>query len=161
MGYYVNLASSNVVVKKEHLDAAYKAMIELNDHDGLKRGGSSTGKKWFSWMPEDIAAECPDAQSVLECLGFTTEIRSNGDLWISGYDSKIGQEELFLKAIAPYVGVVDWHIQENPVNSEPYNPQMEWVGEDGEFWMHVFKNNTLYTAAGEKTYKSEQEVEGF
>jgi hypothetical protein len=134
-------------------------MCDLNKRDDLKHGGSSLGAKWFSWMPEDIAAECPDAESVLKCLGFSVDVRENGDLWLSGYDSKIGQEELFLQAIAPYVGIVDWYAKRNPATDEPFNPQMEWVGEDGEFWMHIFKNGKLYTAAGEKKYGNELEVE--
>jgi hypothetical protein len=124
MGYYVTLRESDFEIPAENLDAAYEAMCRLNvTHDHLKNGGSWGGggqtAKWFSWMPENYPEVCPDAASIFEHLGFEVEITESGSLRLNYYDSKIGQEELFLEACAPYA--VD-------------KTGLIWQGEDGEMW---------------------------
>ena len=158
MGYYVSMSGSNVAIKKEHLADAYKAMCELNEHDELKTGGSSLGNKWFAWMPEHYPTECEDAKEILEYLGFSVSTQDDGGLWISGYDSKIGQEEVFLYAIAPYVDLTDWAKERVDRTGVELVPEMEWVGEDGEFWKYIFKDKKMYSAHGKKEYGVVSEV---
>ena len=139
MGYYVTLESSNCYLTAEHKEEAYKRLCELNNHNDFKRGGSfgaveptaSVGTedrpapphnapredRWFSWCEWNYQEICKDAEAILQMIGFETDA-SNGDIHIYSYDSKTGQEDLFLATIC------DLLIGE-----------MEWRGEDGNQWM--------------------------
>lgn len=134
MGYNVEIIRSTAKIPAANLDRAYQKMCALNiTHHKEKRGGSwSAGKRdeaWFSWMDANYPETCRDANAVLEQLGFYTEYDQQGDLLITGYDSKMGQEDLFLKAI------------ENEVSGE-----IEWVGEDHERWTTVLKGDDVIDA---------------
>lgn len=125
MGYYVTLIETDFTVPTANIDEAYKRLIELNQNDALKRGGSwgrkrSEGEaitaanctgddprpegmnyhpaRWFSWMGADYPSDCPDLASIFERLGFEVEQDDNG-LHLLYYDSKTGQEDEFLAAI--------------------------------------------------------------
>jgi hypothetical protein len=134
MGYNVEIIKSTAKIPAANLDRAYQKMCALNvTHHKDKRGGSwSAGKRdtaWFSWMDANYPETCKDANAVLEQLGFYTSFNEQGDLLIEGYDSKMGQEDLFLKAI------------ENEVSGE-----IEWVGEDHERWTTVLKGDNVIDA---------------
>lgn len=121
MGYYVNIVESTARIPARILGRVYEIMCSLNEtHDHMKRGGNQT-KKWFSWMDANYPETCEDAQAIFEMLGFETEYNSAGDLLLTGYDSKMGQEDLFLKAIENYV-----------------IGEISWVGEDNNQWTTEF-----------------------
>ena len=134
MGYNVSIEESTFTIPVENLDAAYKAMCELNYTvpNSQKRGGSHPGKDkapeygphkccWFSWMDWNYDEKCKNAEEVLHEVGFYTYISENGNLHIDGYDSKTGQEDLFLKAISTL--------------SKGY---IVWKGEEGEVWGETY-----------------------
>ena len=134
MGYYVSIEESTFQIPVENLDAAYKAMCELNFTvpNSQKRGGSHPGKDkapeygphkccWFSWIDWNYNETCTSADEILQQLGFYTYISENGNLHIDGYDSKTGQEDLFLKAISTL--------------SKGY---IVWKGEEGEIWGETY-----------------------
>lgn len=129
MGYYIEILESTAAVKGKYLEEAYKAACDLNKRDDLKRGGSyHSGKKtasWFSWMDENYPETCKNVQEILEQLGFDTR-KKDGDILITGYDNKSGQEELFLKTLAPYM-----------------DGAIVWQGEENERWKHTFKDGNL------------------
>ena len=77
-------------------------------------------------MDENYPETCEDAQAVLEQLGFSTEYNDAGDLLLTGYDNKTGQEALFLKAI-----------EEDGVGF------IVWEGEDGKTWCTFFVDETV------------------
>ena len=136
MGYEIQITKSTAVIPAANLKRAYQKMCALNTtHHNQKRGGSWSGGKampdssWFSWMDANYPQTCPDAQAVLEQLGFYINIADNGDLHIEGYDSKMGQEDLFLKAI------------ENEASGE-----IQWMGEEGETWTTVFYGDSVIDA---------------
>jgi hypothetical protein len=144
MGYYVS-GNGHLVIKKENLAAAYEALMALNDApDGVKRGGSYGGGKqhssWFSWMPADLR-ELADTKAVFEQLGFET-MDHNGDLVITCYDNKIGQEEVFFAAAAPFIE----------------NGEYEWTGEDSAFWQWEFIDGKMYQRDGTRSYGEAVEV---
>ena len=127
MGYYIEIEKSTFNIPEENLDKALAAFKELNrtTPDSEKRGGSYEGgvkaTSWFSWMPHDYDKYVTTAEEVLILLGFEThKDETTGAVHIDKYDSKIGQEELFLNAIAHLV--------------DP-NSQIFWKGEDGARWM--------------------------
>jgi hypothetical protein len=134
MGYNVEILKSTARIPAANLKRAYEKMCALNTtHHAQKRGGSWSGgtksESWFSWMDANYPETCKDAQAVLEQLGFYTSTDTNGDLLIEGYDSKMGQEDLFLKAIETDVtGVI------------------EWVGEDHERWTTTFIGDQILDA---------------
>ena len=126
MGYYVEIEVSNAVIPAENLERAYAKMCALNTtHDHVKRGGSYSGgkqtAKWFSWMDENYPDTCKDARAVLDALGFYTHYDEQGNLHIDGYDSKTGQEDLFLQTIA-----------------DDATGKIAWRGEDGDRWTTLF-----------------------
>lgn len=131
MGYYVNIVESTAKIPAANLQKAYENMCLLNTtHDHVKRGccwsGGKQTEKFFSWMDENYPETCEDAQAVLEQLGFETEYNEDGDLLITGYDSKTGQEDLFLESITYFTeGTIEWH------------------GEDGDTWTTEFQGEGI------------------
>jgi len=146
MGYYVE-GNGYLVVKKENLAAAHEALMMLQDAPSeSKQGGAwapGTGKtaSWYSWMPEDLRT-LPDTQSVFETLGFEIEVSDNGDIVIGHYDSKIGQEEVFFAAAAPFIE----------------DGEYEWIGEDGAFWTWEFNGGKMFRKEGHRSYGEAVEV---
>lgn len=126
MGYYVTLEESTFTLPTDELDEAYRRMCNLNERDDLKNGGSYSGgkmtAKWFSWMPENYPETCENADSIFRELGFQTEQSAEG-LKLVGYDSKTGQEELFLQAVCDLAAA---------------DSRMYWIGEDGQRWMYEY-----------------------
>jgi len=145
MGYYVN-GTGHLVIRAANLDNAYEALMKLQDApDNAKRGGLYSGGKhvarWFSWMPEDLRT-LPDAKAVFEALGFETMTNESGDLVISCYDNKTGQEEVFFAAAAMFIE----------------DGEYEWQGEDGESWLWEFSEGRMYVRHGRVEYGGREEL---
>ena len=130
MGYYVHITYSNAVIPAENLPAALDALRGLDARDDLKSGGSSAGDKWFSWMNHFDLANAPTVLSVLEQLGFEVDSDGRGGLSIIGYDSKTGDEGIFIQTLAPYI------------ESGSY---IEWQGEDNEAYRWHFHHGLMTT----------------
>lgn len=138
MGYYVEILESTFCIPAENLYAAYEAMCQLNftTPNNHKRGGSYPGKDkapnlgphehcWFSWMDWNYHETCADAQAILEALGFETSYSSDGDLTIDYFNSKAGQEDLFLDSISPLSrGYIVWKGEEGEVWGETYGGEI-------------------------------------
>lgn len=129
MGYFVQIDECDFRILKEHLNDAYKAMCALNHDPNASKGGGSWGPNgktalWFSWMPENYDETLTSADEILTELGFYTDLTAEGDLAITGYDSKIGDEEQFLDVLVPFV------------NEDAY---IVWRGEDGAVWKWTTK----------------------
>ena len=126
MGYYVRLEESTAVLPKKHQAEAYRRMCALNDNDDLKQGGSigpDGEEKWFSWMDPNYPDTCADAKAILADLGFWFPDLSDksDDLVFEDYDSKAGQEDLFIFTIGNLM-----------------TGYMVWSGEDGDKWRWEF-----------------------
>jgi len=139
MGYYVNTEDINVVVPKDLLEDAYEAICDLNQHDDLKQGGSwgpdeSKNQYWFSWMPEDIRAACPDLLAVVNEIGFDSKYDEAGNLVLGHYSNKTGQEDLLIDAIAPFVQEGSYVI---------------WRGEDNSYYKWEFNDGKMLVIPGE------------
>ena len=146
MGYYVN-GNGELRIKKENLDKAYEALMALQDAPNkAKRGGSSGGGQeprfWYSWMPEDLRT-LPDTKAVFAELGFEVRDDENGDLLISCYDSKTGQEDVFFAAAAPFIE----------------DGEYDWTGEDGEFWRWQFTDGKMFLLSGQRIYTHAAPIE--
>jgi len=134
MGYFTKLTDSNFVIPEtpEVLAAIHEMDTKF---DALKRGGSfgPEGKteKWFSWMPQ--LSTFTTVREVFEALGFDCydDMRgTDGAFYLQGYDSKTGQEDLFLAVVAPFV------------EDGSYT---EWRGEDGAMYRFTVVNGRLTT----------------
>jgi len=142
MGYYVN-GEGSLTIKNANLPAAYEALMALNDApDENKNGGSWGGgtegrtAAWYSWMPADLRT-LPTVQDVFRELGFEVEVDGDtGDVFIGRYDSKMGQEEVFFAAAAPFIEDGDY----------------EWQGEDGAFWKWSFTDGKMFYLSGRRSY---------
>lgn len=131
MGYNIEIVESTAYIPKANLDIAYRKMCALNTtHHELKQGWSwGNGKKvssWFSWMDSNYPETCSDTQAILHQLGFDTTYNIDGDLVIIDYDSKMGQEDLFLDTIS--------HLAFGKI---------DWIGEDGSTWTTEFLGDSV------------------
>lgn len=140
MGYYIDLVKSDWYVPIENENAAFQALKDLNrpENNHLKSGGSfgPDGKKsvfWYSWMPEDYDAHAESVADVLEMLGFECLADSTGTRITGWYQEKMGDERVFLNALAPYV---------------PDGSYLEWRGEDFRAWRYFFSNGTMIEQQG-------------
>ena len=125
-----------------HTSLAYWRMCDLNKHDHLKRGGSSTGEKWFSWMAADYPERLKTALDILIELGFDVEEGDEG-LVVYAYDNKSGQEELFLEAISDL-------IVPQTGKDKPY---IVWRGEDDMVWKDIYGEKTVRSLTGVITFQ--------
>lgn len=146
MGYYVS-GNGELRIKSENLGKAYEALMALQDApEKAKRGGSSGGDKapryWFSWMPEDLRT-LADTKAVFAELGFEVNDNEDGDLLISCYDNKTGQEDVFFAAAAPFIEEGEY----------------DWTGEDGEFWRWQFREGKMYLLSGQRIYTNASPIE--
>lgn len=145
MGYYVS-GTGSFTIKKENLDAAHAALVALQDAPDKAKGGGvyggpDNGKRWFSWMPDDLRT-LTSAKEVFEALGFECDIEDD-NLIVGGYDSKTGQEDVFACAAAPYIE----------------DGEYEWTGEDGEFWAWKFISGRMFILEGRRVYSHASPVE--
>ena len=146
MGYYVS-GNGELRIKKENLGKAHEALMSLQDAPPkAKRGGSSGGDKaprfWYSWMPEDLRT-LVDTKAVFAELGFEVSDNEDGDLLISCYDNKTGQEDVFFAAAAPFIEEGEY----------------DWTGEDGEFWRWEFRDGKMFLLSGQRIYTHSAPVE--
>lgn len=125
MGYYINLTDSNANIPAENLDEALTRLKALNHKPGVHKNGGrwpKTGSPlddWFSWMPADYDQTVESVEDVFKLLGFECESNPDDGLTIYGYDSKIGQEQLFIDEVADLFTDGSY---------------MVWRGEDSEIW---------------------------
>lgn len=141
MGYNVNMRGANFTIPADKLDDACQALKELNKHDELKTGGSfgpgNQREYWFAWMPANYDETMHTAAEILIELGFEIMGEDGEDLTLVGYDSKMGNERVFLAALAPFV---------------PAGSYVNWEGEDGEYWQDYFDGTTMTTKQGSVVY---------
>lgn len=124
MGYYVTLEEANFIIPADKLEEAAARLKALNHKPGVeKRGGSwgAGGKtaSWFSWMDEDYDQKLHTAKEIFEALGFEVSDTEDGGISLDYYDSKSGQEDLFINEVK-HLANSDWYLI--------------WRGEDGEVW---------------------------
>lgn len=152
MGYYIDIEECEFFLAKQDFEKAYKACVALNDRDDLKSGGGGgftlpNGEKmkwgdprpegmnyhpmkWFSWMEPDYPETLKTFPEILIQLGFDISYDESGNICGLSYNSKIGDEELFLEAIAPFV------------KSGSY---ISWIGEDHNMWRYEFNDGKMTT----------------
>jgi len=124
MGYYIT-AEGTIEMPRSLESEALHALKMLNYDHEQKRAGAfpKTDDPFYSyrysWMPERWHDTVKSVQDVLELVGFHVEKQrfSGLDVYTLTYDSKTGQEDVFLNCLAGYAQV-----------------EVEVVGEDGARW---------------------------
>lgn len=140
MRYHAHLTDANFSIPADALDLAYATLCNLNTDDSIKGGSSSVPgyrTHHFSWMDADYPDKCEDAAAIFAELGFETFIDGDGALMLISYDSKIGDEEMFVAAVAPFVTPGSY---------------MRWRGEDGEMWGWDFDGTSMIRRAAVVTW---------
>lgn len=132
MGYYWNTEEIKVNIDAKHVPMAFAVLKALNTRDDLKHGGSyskgETKAKWFSWMPEHYDKEVNSLKEIFDLLGFVDSKEDGLGVVLGQYDSKRGQEMLFLQVAAPFVRKDSYII---------------WKGEDGSRWRYDFNGKKM------------------
>ena len=137
MGYYATLTFSDCRVEDEQsfwLDANRV----LNFESELGRGGSSHDRTWYSWMNQGEHVKAYHARNLagwFSAWGFATGRMDDDKLYITEYDSKVGQEELMLYIVRHNLRGV-----------------LEWRGEDGDEWRNIFDDGNMYYSRTERTW---------
>ena len=139
MGYYVS-GEGELVIKQENLTAAYEAMMALQEKPAEGKRGGGGAQAWYSWMWEDLRT-IPNAAEVFRALGCEVGESDEG-IVIARYDSKNGQEDVFIAAAAPFIE----------------DGEYEWTGEDGEFWRWEFIGGKMYCREGKRMWSEAHEV---
>lgn len=141
MGYYINIVESDIFIDSQDKEDAYKALCELNNHNEFKTGGSwprvesdvPNSSVWFAWMPWNYPETCETLEEILRELGFDVIADEDGNIVELYYNDKSGNQDHFLKALAPYVR---------------NNSYIIWQGEDHSVWRMVFENGTMTEKSG-------------
>lgn len=130
MGYHIEIEDANLTIKAEVQEQVIHIWKELNSprYDNQKRGGGGGGKKWYSFMTEDYDKNCKTIDDILEELRFDIKRMPNNDVKIVDFQSKLGQEDVFFKAISHLI--------------EP-GQYLLWKGEDGSQFAWSFDGKKL------------------
>lgn len=133
MGYRIAMVDCDFFIRKEDKVAALGAIKALDPFNG--RGGAfdvDTGKveSWFSWVCTDEYKNATTLQEAAEAWRWELQGAVGGDVTAICFDGeKLGDDEHFLMAIAPFVRDGSW---------------IEIEGED-EHWRWCFAGGVLHT----------------
>jgi hypothetical protein len=139
MGYYIDLVDAEWEITESPESLATIREMPTKYH-AIKRGGSSNGEKWFSWMNDTDIETAETVESVFNQLGFETE-KVDGGFKLAYYNSKTGQEDLFLAVMAPFTKDGSY---------------IEWRGEDGELWKFEIHNGRMFRSESEIIWTNSQ-----
>lgn len=139
MGYYIDLVDAEWEITESPESLATIREMPVKYHH-IKRGGSSNGEKWFSWMNDTDIENAETVERVFGHLGFDTEETDNG-FKLVGYNSKTGQEDLFLAVMAPFTKDGSY---------------IEWRGEDGALWKFEIRGGRMFRSESEIIWTNSQ-----
>jgi hypothetical protein len=134
MGYCMEQQASSFYIKAENKQKALEAIqalayrVDVDGSGGSYSGGQKT-EAWYSWVTTKeffeaktlpFAVEAWRWQIIEDAEGNVVDIDFNGE--------KLGDDDAFLHAIAPYVEA---------------NSFIEMSGEDGALWRWVFDGDEM------------------
>ena len=141
----------DLTIPAENTQDAFQTLCNLNTKDDLKSGHIFSSKKLikpenstslaedpsvrFINMPWNYDEVCEAVEEILELLNFSVEKDLEGDVHILSFESDHGgDEEVFLKDLAPYVKPGSF---------------IEWQADNGEMWRNDFVQKKMITSTGE------------
>jgi hypothetical protein len=131
MGYSIDLADSSFRIKKDNVKPALVAVRAMCNAVDRMGGGSSDGRKWFSFADMD---EIKNGKTLVEAVGgfrWLLQLDENGDVAEIEFEGeKIGDDEFLFQTLAPFVEDGCF---------------LEIRGEDGAHWRWVFDKGQLVT----------------
>ena len=139
MGYYIDLTDAEWEISESPEALATIREMPVKYH-AIKRGGSSNGEKWFSWMNDTEIETTDTVENVFNQLGFETD-KVDGGFQLTAYNSKTGQEDLFLAVMAPFTKDGSY---------------VEWRGEDGALWKFEIRNGRMFRTESEIVWTNSQ-----
>jgi hypothetical protein len=135
MGYYIDLTNAEwEIPETAEVLQALKGMV--TKYHAIKRGGSSGGESWFSWMSDESILNAEKVITIFNDLGFETNETDNG-FTLESYNDKTGQEDVFLAVVAPFCTDGSY---------------VEIRGEDGSEWQYSVRNGKLHYAEVIKSF---------
>jgi hypothetical protein len=135
MGYYIDLTNAEWEIP-ETAEVLQALKESVTKYHAIKRGGSSNGESWFSWMDDSEILGAETAQTVFIRLGFDTLTTDLG-FTLEGYNNKTGQEDVFLAVVSPFCKDGSY---------------VEIRGEDGSEWQYSVRNGKLHYAEVRKSF---------
>lgn len=106
MGYYMDQTDSKFFVAAEYIPAMITAIHALASRHELMGGASyQDGKvvsRHYSWVNNDFV-DCHDVKELFRKWGWSIQLKNNNIVSIFFEGDKMGDDEVLLRAIAPYV----------------------------------------------------------
>lgn len=125
MGYYMNLMKADFKILKNNHDNILKAIKELAGKETIK----DSGGRHFSWVETRDFLEARHIEDAFKAWRWEVSFDENDDINdISFNGEKSGDDDIFFKAIAPFV--VD-------------GSYIQMQGEDGYIWRWIFKGKSV------------------
>lgn len=141
MGYYINQVGSNFTIKKENIQKAWDSLIELFKIEEKSIYDSSGCH--YSWINTEDVLNATTFEEAMSEARWDAEINPlNGDIidiYFNG--EKLGDEEIILSAIAPYVENGSYIIIQ---------------GEEYERWKWKFVDGKLEEISGHYVFDDEE-----
>lgn len=135
MGYYMDQVHSDFMIKKENFDVALKALkdvfVEKNMTccDSLWEDGKRIYHPHFAWVDTERVLKSENLINALNEIRWEPDTNDDGNIdYIEFNGEKIGDEDIFFNAIAPYVKDGSY---------------IEMVGEDNYRWRWVFHDGMV------------------
>jgi hypothetical protein len=126
MGYEISVDHAEIHIKKENFGSVLNAIASIPDR-----------MAWTELKDIQRIAKSGDITKMFEHLGWPVEFDSEGNIIRMEFDSsKIGDEEVWLGAIAPYVE----------------SGCIQVRGEDGDLWRWVLSGGKLIETRPEITW---------
>lgn len=141
MGYYINQVGSNFTIKKENIQKAWDSLIELFKIEEKSIHDSSG---WhYSWINTSDVLNATTFKEAMSEARWDVEINPlDGDIidiYFNG--EKLGDEEIILGSIAPYVENGSYIVIQ---------------GEDGERWKWKFVDGEMEEISGRFVFDDEE-----
>lgn len=138
MGYFAR-GTGSITIDSSKLDKLFLAVRMMLNETDMMRGGvwanGTLSNRSYAWVDSNSLSDAcsnKDLKQVFGCWGFFIDPTNNEDEYIVDFDNKLGDEERFIKKIAPFVK----------------RGEIVWVGEDGNNWKQEFKDGQMRTLHG-------------
>ena len=140
MGYCMDQRAADFTIKSENKGKALEAIKGLATQTKRMGGGSSRGERWFSWVTTKEFVEAGTLLEAISAWRWEANESENGDITdIYFHGEKLGDDTIFLEAIAPYVEAGSY---------------IEMQGEDGSIWRWVFDGRGVVEQAAKIVWEN-------
>lgn len=143
MGYNAR-GTGSITIDSSKLDKLFLAVrMMLNENNIIQNGvltNRNLSNRSYAWVDsDDLRSACSkkNLKMVFQCWGFSIEATKNTDEYIIDFDNKLGDEEIFMKRIAPFIS----------------RGEIFWTGEDGAMWKYEYKEGQVRVFSAKIVYE--------